>query len=466
MPNLLSSLRECFGFSQITRSQSLSTSIALFDMSSKFPIGVAIKYTPKFLLLTSFIFILITSCTPINTPIQSEQIQNKNIKDLEVAIPKNVKLESENKQEKQNNHKLNNEIIVLFSNYDNEQLTKQFINILELAIHKKNLSSNSFEIKFFNDDQELENIIKKTKKPGRIYIGPTKKEHTKVAKRHCNSQIIFFSFSSDTSLATDCIYLLNFFPKNELEQLFSFLNNGSKVAFLYPENNYGYKLNMLIDEIVNNSDAVLVSRSSYKNDLSNVRDAIKELGKYELRKYELERQKQILSKKDDQQSKSRLKKLNKFKTTNDYEFTHILLADFGLNLLQVAPLLPYYDIDPNIVQFLGTGVIDDNNFFIEPSLQGAIFPGVEKVKRVQLIDEYNDIYDENLLRVSTLPYDLIGLINYLYSNNLNIKETHNLLNSDNIKFDGIDGKFYFKNNMIERHLDILQISNGSALKIN
>ena len=65
-----------------------------------------------------------------------------------------------------------------------------------------------------------------------------------------------------------------------------------------------------------------------------------------------------------------------------------------------------------------------------------------------------------------MPYDLIGLINYLYSNNLKIKETYNLLNSDNIKFDGIDGEFYFKQNMIERHLDILQISNGSALKIN
>ena len=466
MPNLFNSLRECFGFSQIITSQSLSTLIALLDMSSKFPIGVAIKYIPKFLLLTSFIFILLTSCTPINSPTQSEQTQNKNIIDLEINIPKNVKLESGNKEDKQDDYELNKEIIVLFSNQDDKQMIKQFINILELAIYKKNLTGTSLEIKFFNNEQELENIIMKTKKVGRVYIGPTKIEHTKVAKKHCNNQVIFFSFSSDTSLATRCIFLINFFPKNELEQLFLSLDNGSKVALLYPENNYGYNLNMIIDEIVNDSDAVLVNRASYKNDLSNVRDAIKELGKYDLRKYELERQKQILSKNNDQKSKLRLKKLNKFKTTNDYEFTHILLADYGLNLLQVAPLLPYYDIDPNIVQFLGTGVIDDNNFFIEPSLQGAIFPGVEKIKRLQLLDEYKDIYDENLLRISTLPYDLIGLINYLYSNNLKIKETYNLLNSNKIKFDGVDGKFYFKQNMIERNLDILQISNGSALKIN
>ena len=59
----------------------------------------------------------------------------------------------------------------------------------------------------------------------------------------------------------------------------------------------------------------------------------------------------------------RLKKLQRFKTTSDYDFTHILIADYGLNLLQVAPLLPYYDIDPQVVQFLSTGVIDDENFF-------------------------------------------------------------------------------------------------------
>ena len=54
-------------------------------------------------------------------------------------------------------------------------------------------------------------------------------------------------------------------------------------------------INALIDDVVNNSDSILINRSSYKKDLSNVREAIKELGKYELRKYELNRQKKILA---------------------------------------------------------------------------------------------------------------------------------------------------------------------------
>ena len=41
-----------------------------------------------------------------------------------------------------------------------------------------------------------------------------------------------------------------------------------------------------------------------------------------------------------------------------------------------------------------------------------------------------------------------------------------LLNNKQIKFDGIDGEFFFQNNIIQRNLDILQISNGTATKIN
>ncbi|MDC3178453.1 hypothetical protein OBA41_03945, partial [Pelagibacteraceae bacterium] len=243
---------------------------------------------------------------------------------------------------------------------------------------------------------------------------------------------------------------LNFFPKNELAQLMLYLNENAKVALLYPENEYGYLINSFIDETIFESRAVLVNRSSYRDDLSNVRDAIKELGKYELRKYELNRQKQILSLKSDEKSKQRLKKLERFKTTKDYDFTHVLIADYSLNLLQVAPLLPYYDIDPKIVQFMGTGVIDDKTFFYEPSLQGAIFPGVPEERRINLINNYKKIYDDEFLRVSTLPYDLIGLINFIYNNEYNFDEVIKLLNNPNKKFDGIDGNFYFKNNMIER----------------
>ena len=135
-------------------------------------------------------------------------------------------------------------------------------------------------------------------------------------------------------------------------------------------------------------------------------------------------------------------------------------------MLEVAPLLQYYDIDPNIVKFMGTGVLDDENFFNEPSLQGAIFPGIPETSRKNLINNYVEIYEEEFLRISTLPYDLMGLINFIYTKEYKFGDVIELLNNPNKKFDGIDGNFYFKNNMIERNLDILKISNGKSFVIN
>ena len=416
-----------------------------------------------------FHIIFLTSCSPVNKTTQSQKTSDenqnvqKNILIENKTVDNNVLLENKIVNKKS---ELSNNITVLLSKNKNDYFADQLTNILELGVYDKNLEFVNFNIKSYDNNEELKKILKENNEEGKIYIGPISSEDTSVVENFCHKQIIFFSFSSDTNLARNCIYLINFFPKNELEELFKYLEKNSKVALLYPENNYGYLINSIIDNVIDKSDSVLINRSSYKNDLSNVRDAIKELGKYELRKYELERQKKILATKKDETSKKRLNKLIKFKTTSDYDFTHILIADYGLNLLQVAPLLTYYDIDPDVVQFISTGVIDDQNFFFEPSLQGTIFPGISLINREDLINKYTTLYDENLLRVSTLPYDLIGLLNFVFEKNLSYSELINLLNNSKIKFDGVDGKFYFKDNMIERDLDILKINRGAAEKIN
>ena len=268
----------------------------------------------------------------------------------------------------------------MLSKNSNLKISKQFINVLELGVYDKKFDNVMLDIEYFENAIDLEKIILKTQKEGKIYIGPIDNLSTKIAKNFCNNQIIFFSFASDKTLAKDCVYLINFFPNNELESLFNYFDDNSKIALLYPENEYGYLINSIIDEIVNKSNSILINRASYKNDLSNVRSSIKELGKYELRKYELERQKKILSLKNDKESIKRLKKLEKFKTTNDFDFTHVLIADYGINLLQVAPLLPYYDIDPNVIQFIGTGVIDDINFFMNPLYKEPFFLELKKMK--------------------------------------------------------------------------------------
>ena len=472
MPNLFSSLSECLGFSQIIISHSLRILTALYVMSSKLPIGVATIERPLVILFIFYVFIFIASCTPENL---SKQVGKKTDENTIIEKPfviknKNEINKKENQQDKETKHlndvSLDKTIIALFAKDDDLKITRQFLNTYELGIYDLRVSDVIVQIELFETENDLKEIIEKNLVPGKIFLGPIQSKHSNILSNYCDHKVIFFSYSSKSSLAKDCIYLINFFPQNELSKLLLYLNEDAKVALLYPENEYGYLINSFIDDIIFESRAILVNRSSYKDDLSNVRESIKELGKYELRKYELNRQKQILSSKKDDKSKKRLKKLERFKTTSDYDFTHVLIADYGLNLLQVAPLLPFYDIDPNIVQFMGTGVIDDKTFFYEPSLQGAIFPGVPETRRKNLINDYLEIYEEGFLRISTLPYDTIGLLNFIYSKEYKFGDVIKLLNNPNKKFDGIDGNFYFKNNIIERDLNILKINNGNSFVIN
>ncbi len=442
-------------------------------MSSKLPIGVATIERPLIILSILYIFIFIISCTPVNLSKQDTK-NNQEIaiseKLIDTKSEKKVIEKKENKQDNQNkileDVVLDKTIIALFAKDDDKKTTKQFLSTYELGMYNLGINDVVIQIEFFENENDLKKIIEKNLLPGKIFLGPIQSKYSKLLNNYCAHEVIFFSYSSKSSLAKDCVYLINFFPQNELSQLMLYLNDDAKVALLYPENEYGYLINSLIDDIIFESPAILVNRSSYKAELSNVRESIKELGKYELRKYELNRQKQILSSKKDEKSKIRLKKLERFKTTSDYDFTHILIADYGLNLLQVAPLLPYYDIDPNIVQFMGTGVIDDKTFFFEPSLQGAIYPGIPESRRINIINNYIEIYDDEFLRISTLPYDLIGLINFIYSKEYKLAEVVRLLNNPNKKFNGVDGNFYFKNNMIERDLNILRINNGNSFVIN
>ena len=457
------------------KSTSFKIKIALWLKSFKFPIGVAIMYNPFFKrFILCFLIFITYSCTPQIFPNEDILISTENSKPInekyEKKIDKKYKKEAEEIAKKNEisfvDDKILNEIEIILPETKNKLITKNFINALELSLYKKKIQNISFNTNFYSDVDQLQEIIAKKILPGKIFIGPLTSADTININNWCSSGAIFFSFASDRSLASDCVYLINFFPEDDIRTLFDFFGSNKKIALLYPENEYGYYISNIIGNVATESNSILINKVSYKEDLSDARKAIKKLSKYELRKYELERQKKILSNKNDEISKKALKKIEKFETMGELDFTHLIIPDYNIRLLQIAPLLPFYDVDPNKIQFVGTGVWDDEVFFFEPSLQGAIFPGVEKNNRENFINEYLKFYKEHPIRTVTIIYDIVGLLKYIVENKLTILSTTNLLNNNTITFNGIDGNFSFIDNIIKRKLEILEISNGKAKLIN
>ena len=469
MSNLFNSLSECLGFSQIMKLTEFKIFFALKLISSRFPMGVDTIYNPFARVSIILTFIFIVSCVPAN----NQSSQNVLVESYPEKISEVSVIDTENKdflKKKQTdpfaNYLLNTEVEIILPRYKKPNVTRNLINALELSIYKKEIKKISLNINSYIDINELEKLLIEKAKPGKIFIGTLTPESSKIVKNYCYKGILFFSFAPDKSLADECVYLINFFPEDDLIALFNHFPEGSRIALLFPENAYGYYINYIIDPIAVESSSLIVNRASYKEDLTNAREAIKELSKYELRKYELNRQKKILEKKDDVISKKALKKIEKFETIGEVDFTHLILPDYSIRLLEIAPLLPFYDVDPNKVKFVGTGVWDDKIFFDEPSLQGAIFSGIDEVNRLTFLNDYEKIYQEKPIRTATLPYDLLGIVSYIINQKMTIAQAYDLLDNSQIKFDGIDGKFSFVENVIFRELDILKIAKGSAIKLN
>ena len=417
-------------------------------------------------------FFIFYSCTPRTIVNEGILINERDNNEIEKPIEKEIKEENLDQNSfdssvtsEHGNIKIISEIQIILPSKKNIDITNNLINSIELSIHKKNIKNLSINIHTYSEKKQLYEIIKTNGQPGKIFIGPLTSDDAEDINNFCSLGIVFFSFASKRKLASDCVYLINFFPEDDLRALFNYFDSDDRIALIYPENNYGNYINDIIDIISTNSNSIIVNKTSYLEDISNARNAIKSLGKYEIRKQELERQKGILQNKDDEISKRALKKIEKFETIGDLDFTHLIIADYNIRLLEIAPLLPFYDIDPNKIQFVGTGVWDDRAFFNEPSLQRAIFPGVSIEKRQSFIDEYINAYNSKPKRIVTIMYDLIGLLSYIVENQPNLESVFKLLNNQSLSFEGIDGKFSFENNLIKRELDILRIIEGEALLI-
>ena len=116
MPNLLSNLIECLGFSHTMKSEFFNTSNALKVISSKLPIGVEIMYMP---FLKSFIILLCTfiiSCAPQNFILVED---------------KTKKLEENNTEDQKNIEKFKSKKVV-----DNNFIDYEVSNQVEVLLPK------------------------------------------------------------------------------------------------------------------------------------------------------------------------------------------------------------------------------------------------------------------------------------------------------------------------------------------
>ena len=99
---------------------------------------------------------------------------------------------------------------VLISKKDDPKIVNQFLNIIELAVYKRKIKGIVFNIHVYDNNSDLIESVKNNLEPGTVFFGPISTENTLGLDKFCKDGVIFFSFSSNRSLANDCIFLINF----------------------------------------------------------------------------------------------------------------------------------------------------------------------------------------------------------------------------------------------------------------
>ena len=140
----------------------------------------------------------------------------------------------------------------------------------------------------------------------------------------------------------------------------------------------------------------------------------------------------------------------------DFEAILIIARSFS-ELTNFVSILPYYDVDPNKVKFIGNSTWGKDLILKEPSMKNSYFSSLDLNARNKFEKEYKNLYKNNPHSLAALAYDLVGLISSL--NLEHRKITNEILHSD-FGYLGINGWFRFnKNGRVERKPLIFHVGN-------
>ena len=299
-----------------------------------------------------------------------------------------------------------------------------------------------------------------------LILGPLFAEAVKAVTVHARGRSVpVIAFSTDRAAASEGVYLLGHTPRAQIRRVFAHAAEAGhrQVALLAPETRYG---TAVTDEAA--AAAVLTGLSltrvrTYAPDASDASDVVRALAEYDRRTQALKAERRALAQQDDAAARRRLERLKTLDTLGELPFDALLLAGGGASLRQVAPLLPFYDIDPAKIRFLGTGLWEERETLGEQALAGGWFAGPDPVARRSFEARYERIFGEAPGAIATLAYDATALAAALARAGAPFGPGA-IGNSGG--FLGADGLFRFDaDGIAERGLAVFEVAGGGETRV-
>lgn len=274
-----------------------------------------------------------------------------------------------------------------------------------------------------------------------LIIGPILASSVKISSIQAKqNNVPIIAFSSDIKVASKGTYLLSFPPEPEINRLINYTTSKrlKRYAYLGPESRYGLRIQKeFIDTVANNGGRVTGLETYKGNDISVMQEPAKKLADLYLKG---------------------VKEMRRNNGRGLMSYDAILLPEGGTSLLSLAPLLPYFDVDPTKVQFLGTSLWKNEETVREPALNGGVFAAPDDKNTIKFLSHYEAVFAEESSRLAPLAYDALTISELVTRNSSNTI----IENIESIEgFNGINGLVRFGSDGIpERGLAIYKIENG------
>jgi len=174
--------------------------------------------------------------------------------------------------------------------------------------------------------------------------------------------------ATDQTVAGNGTYLLSFPPEAEVERIVDYVSGtgATRFAYLGPDSAYGRRVQSAYTNRVKENAGEITAAESYQgNDISVMQGPAQNIAKFHA-------EGEALAKEND--------------GLTPMSFEAIILPEGGTALRSLAPLLPYYEVDPSKVQFMGTSRWADPDTVREPALNRGMFAGPDKQTQKVFLD--------------------------------------------------------------------------------
>ena len=301
-----------------------------------------------------------------------------------------------------------------------------------------------------------------------IILGPVFAESVAaVAPLARSHDVNVVAFSNDRTVAGDGVFLLGLLPEAQVDRVVDFarLQGLNRIAALTPDSPYGQRIVESLERASLRYGFTMAEIARYPTDAGpgdeRLAESVKQLADFDRRRAALVAQRRQLRARDDEVSRRALKRLEGLDAHGELGYDAVLVADGGPRLRALAPLLPFYDIDPARIRFLGTALWDDPSIGAEPALLGAWFAAPPPAGTNAFRVRFEATYGRKPLRVASLAYDALALAAALASEpDIAPRRMFDRQALTNVNgFIGYDGIFRFNpDGTAERGLAVIEVN--------